>query len=274
MPVVAVIGLGSDIGRELALRYAAESWTVWGTFRNRAGLDGLPPDVRLTPCDLASRSSIATAVDEFRREGISWDVLVVAAGTEEPIGLFWDCDEDAWDQGMQVNALSPLRLVRQLYPLRNRSGAPSVAFFSGSGTNNAAPAYSAYCASKILLIKMCELLDAESPDTSFFIIGPGIVRTKIHDQTLRASVQSGYNYRRVVEFLGSANPGTSHDDIYACLQWCVNAGKAVIGGRNLSLVHDAWRGGGAVLARRLAQDGNLYKLRRFGNDLRISLDDL
>ncbi len=273
MPVAAFIGIGSDIGRELALRYAVDGWTVWGTFRNRSGLEGLPSGIRLTPCDLTSQSGIAAAVGAFRHEGLSWDVLVIAAGTEEPIGPFWECDGDAWDQGVQVNALAPLRLVRYLYPMRNKSGAPSVAFFSGSGTNKAAPAYSAYSASKILLIKMCELLDAESPDTSFFIIGPGIVRTKIHNQTLRASERSGDNFRRVVEFLGSANPGTSYDEIYACLKWCVNAGKAVIGGRNLSLVWDAWRDGGTALARRLEKDGNLYKLRRFGNDLRISVND-
>jgi NAD(P)-dependent dehydrogenase (short-subunit alcohol dehydrogenase family) len=174
---------------------------------------------------------------------------------------------------MQVNALAPLRLVRRLYPMRRRAAPPAVAFFSGSGTNNAAPAYSAYCASKILLIKMCELLDAESDDTSFFIIGPGIVRTKIHEQTLRAPERSGANYRKVVDFLGSGNPGTAHDDIYACLRWCVRAGKAATGGRNVSLVHDAWRDGGAGLARALARDGDLYKLRRFGNDLRLNVDD-
>ena len=273
MASVVIIGLGSDIGQELALRYTADGWTVWGTFRNNSRLDDLPPSIRRMPCELTSRSSVVAAIDAFRRDGLCWDVLVIAAGTEEPIGPFWECDEDAWEYSVQVNALSPLRLVRRLYSLRNKSGAPGVAFFSGSGTNNAPPAYSAYCAAKILLIKMCELLDAESPDTSFFIIGPGIVRTKIHDQTLRASEKSGYNYRKVVEFLDSTNPGTSHDDIYACLQWCVNIGKTVIGGRNLSLVYDAWRDGGVALARRLEQDENLYKLRRFGNDLRISGDD-
>jgi NAD(P)-dependent dehydrogenase (short-subunit alcohol dehydrogenase family) len=139
--------------------------------------------------------------------------------------------------------------------------------FSGSGTNSAAPAYSAYCASKILLIKMCELLDAESPDTSFFIVGPGIVRTKIHEQTLREPVRGGSNYGKVVEFLGSADPGTSHDDIYSCIRWCVAAGKAAVGGRNVALVHDAWRNGGTELARSLQNDPNLYKLRRFGNEV-------
>lgn len=269
MPAAVIIGLSSDIGRELALRHAADKWTVWGTYRNSAGLDKLPPDIKSIPCDLTSRDSIAEAVAAFHAENLQWDLLILAAGTEEPIGPFWDCDDEAWDRGIEVNALAPLRLVRQLYPMRNQSGTPGVAFFSGSGTNNAAPAYSAYCASKIMLIKMCELLDAESLDTSFFIIGPGIVRTKIHEQTLREPELSGQNYRKVVEFLQSGNPGTSHDDIYACLNWCLNAGKAAVGGRNIALAHDAWRQGGGALMRKLKQDEALYKLRRFGNELRI-----
>jgi NAD(P)-dependent dehydrogenase (short-subunit alcohol dehydrogenase family) len=270
MTSAIVIGISSDIGRELAVRFVADGWKVSGTFRAKAGLDGLPSGVRLTPCDLRSRDSVAGALDALRQHSLNWDVLVVAIGTEEPIGTFWECDADAWDENILVNALAPLRLVRGLYPMRNPAGKPSVAFFSGAGTNNAAPDYSAYCASKIFLIKMCELLDAESPDTSFFIIGPGIVRTKIHEQTLRSPKRSGANYRMLVDFLNSAKPGTSHDEIYACLRWCMNAGKSAVGGRNLSLVHDAWRNEGSALKRELERDQNLYKLRRFGNDLRIA----
>lgn len=269
MPVAVIIGLSSDIGRELAARYAADNWTVWGTCRDQTALGKLPPGVKAVPCDLTAQEDIKTAAAAFRRENLQWDVLIIAAGTEEPIGPFQDCDEDAWDRGISINALAPLRLVRWLYSLRNQSGSPGVAFFSGAGTNNAAPAYSAYCASKILLVKMCELLDAESPDTSFFIIGPGIVRTKIHEQTLREPVRSGQNYSKVVEFLQSGNPGTSHDDIHACLSWCLSAGKSVVGGRNIALAHDAWRQGGTALMRQLEQDRNLYKLRRFGNERHI-----
>ena len=120
-----------------------------------------------------------------------------------------------------------------------------------------------------MLIKMCELLDAESPDTSFFIIGPGVVRTKIHEQTLKAGSRAGANERRVAEFLRSADPGTSHDDIYSCVRWCMDAGKAAVGGRNISLVHDAWRKEGASLKQWLSGDPNRYKLRRFGNEHRF-----
>lgn len=264
-----VIGIGSDIGAEAARRFAADGWSVKGTYRGATAPSNMPAGAGLTRCELNSRESTATALRWLRREADPWDAIVVAAGTEEPIGEFWNCDADEWENGFQVNALAPLRLVRGLYPARRRDGSPSVAFFSGSGTNNAAPSYSAYCASKILLIKMCELLDAESSDTGFFIIGPGIVRTKIHQQTLVAANRSGANYRKVADFLESTEPGTSHEDIYACIRWCMNAGKNVVGGRNISLVHDAWRNGGKALASQLEADRNLYKLRRFGNEAQI-----
>jgi NAD(P)-dependent dehydrogenase (short-subunit alcohol dehydrogenase family) len=274
MPVAVILGLGSDIGRELAKRYSANNWTVWGTHRDSIDSVQLPLGVSAMYCDLTSTANIAAAVEAFRSKNLYWDVLIVAVGTEEPIGPFWDCDEEDWDRGIEVNALAPLRFVRRLYSLRNQSAPPSVAFFSGAGTNNAAPAYSAYCASKIMLIKMCELLDAESPDTSFFIIGPGIVRTKIHEQTLREPASSGSNYRKVVEFLRSNNPGTSHDDIYACLNWCLSSGKSVVGGRNIALAHDAWRQGGTALARQLCENTDFYKMRRFGNELHIIDGDI
>lgn len=266
---VLILGVTSDIGRELAVRFVADGWAVVGTYRESAHLTGLPPACRVLACDVESRRSVNDFVDACARAGIVWDVFVVAVGSEEPIGPFWECDEDEWERGVTVNALAPLRILRKVYPLRNPRGRPSVIFFSGAGTNSAAPAYSAYCASKILLIKMCELLDAESPDTSFVIIGPGIVRTKIHEQTLRVPGRSGANYRKVVDFLGSDRPGTSHDDIYACVHWCIQAEKRAVGGRNISLVYDVWRDGRVNLGAALCRDPELYKLRRFGNDLAL-----
>lgn len=269
MPVAIVISISSDIGHELAVRFASDGWAVWGTFRERSRMSHVPSGVQIAPCDLRSHDSISNAISAYAKSGLAWDLLMVAAGTEEPIGTFWECDADTWDDNVRVNALGPLRLLRGLYPMRNATGRPCVVFFSGSGTNSPAPRYSAYCASKIFLIKMCELLDSESSDTSFVIIGPGIVRTKIHEQTLRAPERSGANYRRVMDFLNSTTIGTTHADIYDCVRWCVDAGKAVVGGRNLSLVYDEWRNGGGALMRALEKDSSLYKLRRFGNDLRV-----
>ena len=269
MKTVLILGITSDIGRELALRYERDGWRVAGTHRPAATLvaPGSSPRT-LFPCDLALRESVDAAIAACHEALLVWDLLVLAAGTEEPIGPFFGTDADAWEAGFSVNALAPLRFLRGVHDLRNPKGKPAVALFSGAGTNGAAPAYSAYCSSKILLIKMCELLDAESPDTSFFIVGPGIVRTKIHGQTLAAGPGSGPNFKKVVDFLESGEPGTSHDEIYQCIQWCVDQGKDVVGGRNISLVHDQWRKGGSGLGKALANDPELYKLRRHGNNLK------
>lgn len=264
---VVIIGLGSDIGRELAARFAADGWSVKGTYRSRKHTLGLAV-VEATRCDLSSSASIRDTGDWLRRHCSGWRAVVVAAGTEEPVGPFWDCDPEQWDRGIQINALAPLKLLRALYAVRDAEGKPSVVFFSGSGTNNPAPAYSAYCASKIMLIKMCELLDSESDDTSFVIIGPGIVRTKIHAETLNAGDRAGPNLARMTTFLESSAPGTSHDDIYSCVRWCMRAGKKVVGGRNISLVYDAWREPNG-LEQWLMDGADRYKLRRFGNEHRF-----
>ena len=270
MKTALILGITSDIGRELALRLRAEGWSVAGTYRDGSKPDNaIAREWMLVHCDFATAESVDGAAVLLREKHLRWDLAIVAVGTEEPIGPFFENDPAAWERGVTVNALGPLRLLRAVHGLRKASAPPAVAFFSGSGTNSAAPTYSAYSASKILLIKMCELLDAESPDTSFFIIGPGIVRTKIHQQTLDAPKLSGKNFDKVVEFLGSTNPGTSHADIHDCLMWCVAQGKAVVGGRNIALAHDSWRDGGASLSAALRDDLDLYKLRRHGNPMKL-----
>ena len=264
--VAIIIGISSDIGSELAVRLANDGWEVWGTYRNKSSTQ-FPEGVNLFPCDVLDVLSRNKFFLHLKSKKILWDLVIMATGTEEPIGNFWDCTEQEWNENIHVNALAPLGILRDLYALRNQNRLASVAFFSGSGTNNAAPAYSAYCASKILLIKMCELLDAETPDIQFFIIGPGIVRTKIHEQTLKEPIKSGKNYLKLTEFLNSGTPGTSHQEIFKCLMWCMQQEKAVIGGRNISLVYDKWNiGGGMSLSNALRDDKNMYKLRRFGND--------
>ena len=131
---------------------------------------------------------------------------------------------------------------------------------AGGGTNNPFTNYSAYCVSKIALIKMCELLDDEEPDLNMFIIGPGFVQTRIHQETLRAGEQAGDGYQKTVDFLETE--GTSMDDIYANLKWCIEHGKPVAGGRNFSTVHDPWRDGGEALRQRLDDHPDAYRLRR------------
>lgn len=248
MPKHAVIlGIGSDIGRELSVRLRRDGWATTGIHHDE--------DVDPVPA--------------------FWDLVVCCYGMLDPIGSFWNTPVDDWEACVHANALLPLRHVRALY--KSRMPGASVCFFSGAGAGGAAPSYSAYAASKIMLTKMVELLDEESPDLKFFILGPGLVRTKIHEQTLRA-VGRAHNIERVRALMGSCPnypvcgcgtqggphscewvpvEATRHDDIYGCLMACVAAPKEAVGGRNICVHLDNWE-----RLDELAEDANAFKFRR------------
>ena len=262
---VFILGLSSDIGRALAERYLTEGCRVVGTFRQRIDFSDATGRLHLLPCDVQSPESIRQAVAAYDALREPWDVFISAVGTEEPIGPFFDCDFDAWEQSVIVNSTAQLRVLHALYSRRRRGQIAQAVFFAGGGTNSPFANYSAYCVSKISLIKMCELLADENPDLNVFILGPGFVRTKIHQQTLKNRAAAGQNYDKTVGFLMAENPGTSHDDIYRCVNWGITHGREVVAGRNFSVVHDPWREPGPGLPDQLRADVNKFKLRRHRN---------
>jgi NAD(P)-dependent dehydrogenase (short-subunit alcohol dehydrogenase family) len=266
---VFVLGLSSDIGRELGRRFLESGWRVAGTYRT-APPPGTFDPAFLFHCDVTNPDSVREMTAACRQAGIRWDVFIGAVGTEEPIGRFFECDFDEWAAAVDANAVGVLRSLHAVADLRAAAKECACVLFSGAGTNNAAVNYSAYSASKVFLIKMSELLAAENEDLNVVIIGPGIVRTKMHQQTLNAGRRSGANYDKVVRFLDSPDRGVSHEEIFACVNWCVQAGRAATGGRNVSLAHDAWRDGGVPLTRALKSDPEMYTLRRHKNDWRPS----
>jgi NAD(P)-dependent dehydrogenase (short-subunit alcohol dehydrogenase family) len=136
-----------------------------------------------------------------------------------------------------------------------------VIFFAGGGTNGSFDNYSAYCLGKLALIKMTELLHSENADLQVSIIGTGWVHTKIHRQTLAAGAAAGPNFFRTREFMDSPDgAGASLEQVAECVDWCLEAPRDAVGGRNFSLVHDGWRD--AAFIEKLRAQPDTFKLRR------------
>jgi len=262
-----IISATSDIGTAMSLRWLNRGWSVLGTYRTTSrAVDELESHgASLVLCDLSDPTSIREACAGIRSAGPHWDILAVCAGSLEPVGAFAECDFDEWEASVIVNFTSHMRVIHELLPSKNSGSAlgPCVLLFAGAGTNDAPVNYSAYIASKITMMKMCELLDAEISDTRFFIVGPGWVKTKIHDSTLRAGAMAGSNYQRTVDRL-EGDEWTQMDTVLDCCDWLVEAPREVVSGRNFSVVFDKW--GTEELQTRLTQDRSMYKLRRSGNE--------
>lgn len=262
-----IISASSDIGTAMSRRWLGCGWRVFGTYRIRSqAVDELrSKGVKLIACDLSDNVSIGDACSNFRTLCPQWDVLVLCPSTQEPVGAFIECSFDEWEESLRVNFTGQMRVIHELLPTRHANATlePIVLLFAGGGTNDAPLNYAAYIVSKVALIKMCELLDAEISDTRFAIVGPGWVKTKIHEPTLRAGMRAGTNYQRTVDKL-AGNELTPIDQVLDCCDWLVNSPRKLISGRNFSVVFDKWES--EELTKMLAEDPNMYKLRRYGNE--------
>lgn len=263
-----VVSASSDIGLAVAQDWAKSGHSVVGTFRNYSSRPILKSH-GITPihCDLSRRFSSKLATRRILRivDYNKIDCLLLSAGTLLPIGRFADTRFSDWRHSMDVNFLAQLGIVRDLMPAL--SNGCRVIFFAGGGTNGATERYSAYTISKIATIKMCELLAFEYPNVSFFSVGPGWIRTKIHNETLQAGPSAGNGLDRTIEQLasGSMLPMAS---LVSRMNWLIDQKPEVVTGRNFSASHDPL--GDNRLADILERDENMFKLRRYGNDLRLS----
>ncbi|MFH1903538.1 MAG: SDR family oxidoreductase [Candidatus Omnitrophota bacterium] len=262
-----VISASSDIGTAMCLRWKTRGWKVFGTYRTMSGSVRKlrQAQIKLIPCDLSKKGLVRRVCTNLKRLCPRWDVLVMAPGIQNPVGPFVKCDFSEWEESILINFVRQIGVVHQLLPSRriNSADGPTVVFFAGGGTNNAPVNYSAYTVSKIALIKMCELLTAEIPDTKFVIVGPGWVKTKIHQTTLAAGTRAGANYQRTLNKLTN-DECMLMEQVLDCCDWLIDSPRGLVSGRNFSVVFDRW--GSKELTDRLAQEPDMYKLRRYGNE--------
>ena len=262
-----VIGLSSDIGAALCSSWVKDGWEIFGTYRTASkSVEELREStVQVVHCDLSETASIDLALSQFGNSINNWDVLVFSPGVQEPIGLFLECDFGEWEKSFIVNFTSQLRLLHALLPLRNSKSSENgvtVLFFAGGGVNDAPTRYSAYTLAKISLIKAVEIFAAEMPDVKFLIVGPGWVKTKIHDSLFRSKEKAGLHYEKAFKIFED-DSFTLMNDVIDCCNHLIGGPLSTLSGRNYSVVFDEWDD--PNFYKILDENPNFFKLRRFGN---------
>jgi short-subunit dehydrogenase len=266
--VVIIISISSDIGYALAKQYSELGYKIIGTYRSETLLEEIKkiPNCHLFYCDISNKSSISEFINNFKNLGIKWDLIISCPCNPLPLKPFFECNFEEWENSINLNSIDQLSLLHGLYNFRNKEKVPSVVFFSGAGSNSTVINLSAYSVSKIMLMKICELLDAENKDLKIFIVGPGWVKTKIHNKMLNTLDKDSQKYKEIKEFIENKK-GTDMKDIFECIRWLEEQEKEIVGGRNFSVVNDGWKGEREEkLIKELKSDKNMYKLRRYKNE--------
>ena len=249
-----IIGITSDIGAGVKSHLESDGWQVFGT-------SSYAQSENIAKLDLSDSLQVDLFTDKLEIYK-DWSLLCFFAGTMEPIGPFFDTDFEKWKTNFQVNFFSQLKILNMIWPYRSKATEPNICFLAGGGTNSTFDNYSSYCLSKISLIKFVELISSENDEGKFFIIGPGFMKTKIHNQTFEAGKKAGQNLQKTEKFM--RGEGTTIEQLYRHIQWCIMQPRNVIGGRNFSTVHDPWETN-RNFSKLLAENPEMFKLRRREN---------
>ncbi len=166
--VAIVSGVGSGLGRSIAVRMAEEGAAVALGARTESMLEEVAAEIDKAGgrtwwqrLDVADPASIRSFVDGAAAALGGLDVLVNNGHHKGDFRMLVDSDVDGWGDIMAVNLTGPMRMIQAAMPhLRARGGGSIVNVNSGAAVNSN-PTLGAYSASKSALASITRTLANE-----------------------------------------------------------------------------------------------------------------
>jgi uncharacterized oxidoreductase len=128
--IVVVTGATSGIGRQFAIRFAAEGAKVLACGRNDVALGKLQtehPTIDVLRCDITARPNVLALVEAICDRYGKLDVLVNNAGIMERVDLLEESvSDDRIAYEVAVNLTGPILLTRRLLPLLRSGRSPMI----------------------------------------------------------------------------------------------------------------------------------------------------
>ncbi len=173
MKTAVVTGASSGVGAEIARRFVAQGWQVFGLARNTTALSTLQRELGTTfqpvPVDIRQVESVTRAFAQIAKQVSSIDLLVNNAAVFK-MAPFAACSVADIDTLIDTNLKGTLYCTHAALPLLV-AGSRIVNIGSVSGTHGIAT-QAIYCASKFGVDGFAEALNQE-------LIGQGISMTTI-----------------------------------------------------------------------------------------------
>jgi NAD(P)-dependent dehydrogenase (short-subunit alcohol dehydrogenase family) len=181
-----VTGASRGLGRALATGLAEQGWGVVIDARDAAALAGaraeITGEVVAVPGDIADpahRADLVRAAGELGR----LDLLVHNAGIlgPSPLPALASFPLEGLRELFELTVVAPVALTQLALPqLRSHGGA--VVAISSDAAVEAYPGWGGYGAAKAALEQMARVLAAEEPAVRVWVVDPGDLRTRMHQE--------------------------------------------------------------------------------------------
>jgi NAD(P)-dependent dehydrogenase (short-subunit alcohol dehydrogenase family) len=189
-----VTGAGRGIGRETAIRLAAQGNQVLAVARTESDLrslaDGVPAEYLAETVGTAAGCA-RIAAEATRRLG-HVDILVNNAGIDMGELPIWHHDPATWDHVMAVNLRAAYELTRLLSGGMVRRGWGRIVMVSSTAGSIGGQAMAAYCASKHGLLGLMRSVarDVVPYGVTANAVAPGWVRTSMSEESAAREADS------------------------------------------------------------------------------------
>ncbi len=248
--VAVITGAGRGIGRAIALSYAREGANLTLAARSQPGLDEalaaateIGADAIAVSTDITSQTSVQhmvrSTVERFGRI----DVLVNNAGISGPIGPLQENDIDDWVDTINVNLTGTFLVCRAVIPVMLEQGGGRIINLAGAGVANAWSNMSAYCASKVAVVRMTEVLaqELEGKGISVNALGPGSVHTSMWEKMTEQAAEAGADFIHELGQRVLSGGGAPIDDCAELAVWLASGESGTLTGRIISAAADDFR---------------------------------
>lgn len=194
---VLVTGASAGIGEAIARSFSKEGLVLTLVARRAEKLQALAEELgsaEVIACDLSDPKAAEAMVDEAEARSGPVDHLINNAGVQI-VDYGWDMDPDEGERMVQLNYLTPLRLIRRCLPGMRERGQGSIVNVSSVAAFAPLAGMAWYGGSKAGLAMTSETLHGELRGSGVHVVTvyPGPVRTQL----------GAYGSSRIEETIGT-----------------------------------------------------------------------
>ena len=182
IPAAIVTGASRGIGRAIALRLAAEGYSVALVARPSAELNEAAafcgPRALTLPADVASPADVESAVRRAAGSFGRIDALLNVAG-DAPVQSIADMSCERFRRTIEVNLCAPFYFMKFAWPHLKASGRGVVVNFSSMASRDPFGGFAAYAAAKagVNLLSLCGAREGNADGVLVHTLAPGAVET-------------------------------------------------------------------------------------------------
>lgn len=264
----AIITGGSrGIGKEVARRFLLEGAKVIIAARNSNEIDATVNELKEYgviegfSVDVSKKIDVEKLVRHVVNCYQKIDILVNAAGIQDPIGEFIECNIDAWQENLKVNICGTAICSYYVLPWMIKNNKGKIINFSGGGANYSRPNFSAYGTSKAAIVRFTEILADEVKRFNIQVnaVAPGMIKTRMTEEILKIGKErSGEEYDKVLKRLKKRFD--SVEKVVSLICFLASQNSNFLTGKIISAQWDPWEEW--VRFEKFEIDKDLYVLRR------------